>query len=250
MPRRRGATASVPAETFETRICAEQNLLLSALCRSEFEQVTAHGQEVALEAKTVIYRADELMRNVYFICDGIVSVNAEMQDGRTAEVISIGREGMVGLATLMGLARKNFRATVTVSGGAWRLPAEAIAGAFRRDDRLGSLLRRYTQARIFQVSQLTACNLLHSVEQRLARWLLTAHDQLGRRPIAVTHETISDLLGAQRSTISATASSLDRAGLISYTRGQITITDRAGLLATACECYHLVRQRMREVVAP
>jgi CRP-like cAMP-binding protein len=172
-----------------------------------------------------------------------------MQDGRTTEIISVGREGMVGLPSVMGLTRKRFRATVTVPGSAWRIPAEAIAETFRREGRLGVVLRRYAQARLFQVSQLTACNLLHTVEQRLSRWLLMARDQLGSRPIPVTHEMIADLLGAQRSTISTTASNLERSGMITYKRGQITIADRPRLLASACECYESVRQRLAETVA-
>jgi CRP-like cAMP-binding protein len=164
-----------------------------------------------------------------------------MEDGMDIEVGIVGREGMVGICTLMGEATAPERAIVQIPDGAARAKLAVIKEEFRRGGELQTLLMRYTRAFIRQVSQTAVCNATHSVEERLARWLLMCQDRVESEELSLTQEFIADMLGTRRATVSTAASALQTEGLIRYRRGHIRIVDRRALEDFACECYRVVK---------
>ena len=165
-----------------------------------------------------------------------------MEDGASAEIGIVGNDGILGLALFMGGDSVPNRAVVQSAGSAFRMLADVLASEFRRAGDFQRLLLRYTQSLIAQMSQTAVCNRLHSVEQQLCRWLLLSHDRLPSNELVMTQELIGDMLGVRREAVSHEASRLQRAGLIDYRRGRITILDRPGLEARVCECYEVVRR--------
>jgi CRP-like cAMP-binding protein len=194
----------------------------------------------------VVYRPRARLAHVYFPTDGVVSLRVVMADGRGAEVGTVGNEGVVGAAAaLAGGATGNREAIVQLAGHALRMSADAFADAATRPGPLRELVARYAQAFDDQVAQSAACNALHPVEQRAARWLLMTHDRVGRDAFGLTQEFLAQMLGARRPTVSAAAGQLKRAGLIRYRRGRVEVLDRAGLEAAACECYAAIAEAYR-----
>jgi CRP-like cAMP-binding protein len=164
-----------------------------------------------------------------------------MEDGTTAEMGLAGNDGMVGIALFLGGDTAPNRAVVQIAGNTLQMKAEILRKEFARGGSLQRLLLLYTQALIVQISQTAVCNRLHSVEQRLCRWLLLSHDRIKSDELAMSQEFISDMLGGRRESVTVAARRLQGAGLIRYVRGHITILDRRGLEATVCECYRVVR---------
>ena len=173
----------------------------------------------------------------------MVSHVAPMDNGHSVEVGVVGREGLVGLPALLGAQRATIEAMVQMEGHAWRIRPDELRAAFDRSASLRSLLLRYTQAFHAQVAQTAACNAQHAVDMRLARWLLMMHDRAEQDEFLMTHEFLALMLGAHRPSISVAAAVLQRAGVVRYVRGQITVLDRAGLEAASCECYGVVREQ-------
>jgi CRP-like cAMP-binding protein len=163
-----------------------------------------------------------------------------MDDGSTAEMALAGNDGVVGVAIFLGGDTMPHRAVVQIGGHALKIPARVLQEEFARGDRLQHILLRYTQALIIQISQTAVCNRLHSVEQRLCRWLLVCHDRVNGAPIAMTQEFIANLLGGRRESVTRAAGHLQDLGLIEYSRGHILILDRKGLERMVCECYRIV----------
>jgi CRP-like cAMP-binding protein len=181
------------------------------------------------------------MKHVYFPTTSHISLLYTMLNGSTAEMGLVGNEGVVGIALFMGGETTPNRALVQGAGGAFRMKAKAMLDEFKRGGEFQHLLLRYTQALITQISQTAVCNRLHSVEQRLCRWLLMTHDRADSDELQMTHEFIANMLGVRREGVTGAARRLQEQGMISYVRGHITILDRPQITARVCECYQVVK---------
>ena len=219
-----------------------ENRLLAALPAEDFARLRPHMKLTALPLGRVLHESSAQVRHLYFPVSGLVSLLYTLQDGATAELAVVGNDGCVGLAILLGGGTTPSRAVVQIAGHAYQVPSAAILEEFRRQGRLQSMLLRYIQARIAQVSQVAVCNRHHSVEQQLCRWLLLSLDRVPTSDIRVTHEQVSNMLGVRRTGITQAARTLARAGLIENRRGVIEVSDRAKLEAHACECYAAIKR--------
>ena len=217
------------------------NDLLSALPNEDFERLLPHLEPITFTLGEVVYESGAQMRYVYFPTTSHISLLYTMIDGSTAEMGLVGKEGVVGIALFMGGETTPNRAMVQGSGEAFRMKSKAMLDEFKRGGDFQHLLLRYTQALITQISQTAVCNRLHSVEQRLCRWLLMTHDLAQSDELQMTHEFISNMLGVRREGVTMAARRLQEMKMISYVRGHIRILDRPQLLAHVCECYQVVR---------
>jgi CRP-like cAMP-binding protein len=224
------------------------NHLLAALPADEMEALRPDLKTVPLAFKQALYEAERPVRQVYFPHRGVVSLVTEMEDGSSIEVATVGPEGIVGLPVFLGDTTIAGRAFVQVPGEGARMETEAFRRALGRSPKLHQLLSRYTLALLNLLAQNSACNRSHSVEERLARWLLLTEDRVHEPTFPMTQEFMSQMLGVSRPTVSKTASILQKAGFITYVRGQITVTDRPGLEAASCECYRVIRKHFERLV--
>jgi CRP-like cAMP-binding protein len=220
---------------------ATRNRLLGALPSDVYERLKPNLELVPLALGKVIYEAQETLSHVYFPTTAIVSLLYTMENGTSAEMGIVGRDGIVGIAVFMGGDTTPNRAVVQSAGDALRLKLQFFRDEFRRVGELHRLLLLYTQALLTQMSQTAVCNRLHSVEQQLCRWLLLSHDRLETNELIMTQELIANMLGVRREGVSVAAHRLQNAGLIHYARGHITIVDRPGLESKVCECYQVVK---------
>ena len=182
------------------------------------------------------------IKKLYFVNRGLISLVHSMRDGRTVEVGTIGVEGLAGFPALFGIGRATLECVVQVPGNALCASLDMLQSEAGRSRNFVPLLHRYYHLVVAQIAQTAACNRLHSLEQRCCRWLLIAHDSARTDTVPLTHEFLAMMLGVQRAGVSLAAKALQRAGHISYVRGHMTITDRAGLEAATCECYDTIRQ--------
>jgi CRP-like cAMP-binding protein len=220
---------------------ARGNYLLAALPPEAFERLRVHLEPISFSLGEVVYESGGHMEYVYFPTTSHISLLYTMLDGSTAEMGLVGQEGVVGIALFMGGETTPNRAMVQGGGLAFRMKAKAMLDEFKRGGEFQHLLLRYTQALITQISQTAVCNRLHSVEQRLCRWLLMTHDLAQSDQLQMTHEFISNMLGVRREGVTMAAQRLQEMGMISYVRGHIQILDRQQLLAYVCECYQVVK---------
>lgn len=218
-----------------------RNRILAALPDPERARLRASLERVELELRQVVIEPNRPMEHVYFPEDAVVSILGVMEDGSAIETATVGNEGMVGVPVFLGAMRMAAQAFAQVPGAAWRMPAEALREEVRREGELAGLLGRYTQALFTLVAQSSACNRKHGVDQRCARWLMMTHDRVAGDTFEFTHQFLSQMLGVRRATVTEAASALQERGLIEYTRGRITILDRAGLEAASCPCYGVIR---------
>ncbi|MGL5806749.1 MAG: Crp/Fnr family transcriptional regulator [Xenococcaceae cyanobacterium] len=216
------------------------NRILAALPEQEYQRLVPHIQEVALLQGEIIYPANEAIEHVYFPTGAAISIVSIMEDGSSTEICLVGKEGMVGLPVILGDSVSPHLVLVSMGGTAIKISAQAIAPEFARGEALQRFLLLYTKARLTKIGQLVACNGQHVIEERLARWLLSVSDCLDRQEFMITQEAIANLLGVRRSGIAVAASMFQRAGIVRYSRGQMTIVDREALEETACECYRLI----------
>jgi CRP-like cAMP-binding protein len=223
------------------RFPSPQNQLLSALPQEEFERLWPNLECVSLAFQQVLYEANQAIEYVYFPNNGIVSLVTITEDGGTVEAATVGNEGMVGISILLGVDKIPVQAISQMAGDALRMRTEVFKREITPTSSLYGLLLRYTQALISQLSQTVACNRLHSVEERCCRWLLLCQDRVRSDQFALTQETLAQMLGVRRASVSVVAAILQKAGLIRYSRGKITILDRNGLEAASCECYRVVK---------
>jgi CRP-like cAMP-binding protein len=231
----------------------KQNHLLAALPAEIFERLAPHLELVAMPLGEVLYESGGLLHHVYFPTTAIVSLHYVMEDGASAEIAGVGNEGILGISLFMGGNTTPSLASVQTAGYGYRLKWRLMLEEFnrvggRRSGALLNLLLRYTQALITQMSQTAVCNRHHSVEQQLCRWLLFTLDHLPTNELTITHELISNMLGVRREGITEIAGHLQHEGLISYRRGHITVLDRSGLEAHACECYNVVRKEFHRLL--
>ena len=220
---------------------ASANHLLAALPTEAFNRLKVHLEPISFTLGEVVYESGAHMEYVYFPTTSHISLLYTMLDGSTAEMGLVGQEGVVGIALFMGGETTPNRAMVQGGGLAFRMKAKAMLDEFKRGREFQHLLLRYTQALITQISQTAVCNRLHSVEQRLCRWLLMTHDLAQSDELQMTHEFISNMLGVRREGVTMAARRLQEMGMISYVRGHIQILDRKQLLAHVCECYRVVK---------
>ncbi len=224
-------------------ITPTRNRLLAALPAEVFDRLRPDLKLAPMPLGKVIYESGVELEHVYFpIPSCIVSMLYVMTDGSSAEIAVVGDEGMVGIALFMGGDTTPSRALVQSAGEAFQLKSDALKREFERHTGLQLLLLRYTQALITQMSQTAVCNRHHSVEQQLCRWLLLSLDRLSTNELTMTQELIANMLGVRREGVTEAAGKLQAQGLISYSRGRITVLDRPGLEAQVCECYAVVKK--------
>jgi CRP-like cAMP-binding protein len=206
-----------------------------ALVRSEKVAFLAHGDEV--------YQEDGLggLSHVYFPASGMISLTVLMEDGKEVEAGTIGNEGMVGLSVAQGLDFSPARAISQISGEGLRIPVAAFLKALKRGGTLDRLMRRFSAYSLRYANQTVACNLLHSVEQRMCRWLLMCRDRVEKEEFVLTHEFLAEMLGVRRQTVTVIAGTLQTAGVITYHRGVIRILNRKKMEDVGCECYGVTK---------
>ncbi|MBO9543015.1 MAG: Crp/Fnr family transcriptional regulator [Caulobacter sp.] len=219
-----------------------KNRLLSALPTEDRALLTPHLSTVDLEKGRLLYDPGDLIDQVYFPTDCIISLMTLMENGAAIESATIGREGALGLMAAVAPRQSLSRAIVQAPGSALRIASGPLHEAWSRSAALRDLVDRHNEALFGHAIQSVACNALHAVEARFCRWLLSCHDRLDSNTISLTQEFLADMLGVQRTTVTAVAGSLQAKGLIRYRRGVVDILDRAGLETMTCECYGAVRR--------
>jgi CRP-like cAMP-binding protein len=218
-----------------------RNRILAALPADEMERLLPHLKPITLEYKQVLYEPHKALRYSYFPEDSVISMVTTLIDKTVVEVGLAGREGMVCVATFLGAYSTPHQGVVQVAGSAMRIKASVLQDEFQRGGKFQGLLLRHTQAHLVQIAQTAACNRLHALEARLSRWLLMVHNRVDGDEFLLTQDVISMMLGAQRTGVTETAGGLQKKGIISYSRGRITILDRHKLEETSCECYWIVK---------
>jgi CRP-like cAMP-binding protein len=220
----------------------QQNQLLAALRAAERERVYPHLQLVPMPLGTIVYEPGRVLRHVYFPTNCIVSTSYVMHDGASAEISVVGNEGLVGIAVFMGGESSLGRAIVQSAGFAYRISAKRFKQEIQQSDHLQAILLRYTQVLITQMALTAVCNRHHSVAQQLCRRLLQSLDRLSSNRLAMTQESIANMLGVRREGVTAAAAKLQKLGIIRYSRGQVTVLDRPRLERECCECYAVVKK--------
>lgn len=226
-----------------------KNRILAALSREEYERLAPHLHEVSLAIGTLLYDFDDPISHVYFPNnDTIGSLLSTTERGTAVEIGVTGNEGVLGFSVLMGLETTPHRVLIQIPGTALKIKSGVIRKEFKQGGRFHDLVLRYVHALFTQASQTAVCNRLHTVEARLARWLLTVRERVDADQFPITHDFMARMLGANRATVSLTAATIQRAGYISYTRGRLTVLDIEGLEDVSCECYHVVKKRYDEIL--
>ena len=220
-----------------------QNIILSHLAGSTAASIVAHGSLVTLALRQEIYEPEQPIHEVYFPLDSVLSIVASMRDGSQIEIGTIGREGMSAFPLLMGASSTANVCYCQVRGDAIRISSNLFHELLAADPAFRQHLDRYLQAYVNMLGQLAACNRLHSVYERCARWLLMTHDRVDVDELPLTQEFLAMMLGTGRSGVAIAAATLQQAGFIRYTHGVISILDRLGLEAAACECYEVARDQ-------
>ena len=226
--------------TLSNRVTHPVNRLLAALPPEEYQHLQPQLEFVSLELGRVLYQAGEPIDYVYFPHHSLISLVMVLQDGSTAEVGLVSGKGMAGVPVILGSNLSFNMAIVQIAGDAMRMPADCLKTEFKRGGVLQMMLLSYVQALLTQVSQTAACNRLHRLEARLARWLLLVQDAIESEELQLTQEFIAQMLGVRRSGVTIAAGALQQAGLIHYNRGKITILNRKGLETFSCECYRVI----------
>jgi CRP-like cAMP-binding protein len=220
----------------------KQNHLLAALPETDLDRIAAELEFVDLPLGHTLYESGERQPYVYFPTTTIISLIYVMEDGSSAEIAVVGNEGLLGISLFMGGETTPSRAIVQSAGIAYRLPSRLLLREFDRAGPLMHLLLHYTQALITQMAQTAVCNRHHTVDQQLCRWLLMSLDRLPTSELTMTQELIANMLGVRREGVTEAAGKLQKAGLIHYSRGRITVLDRPRLEQCVCECYAVVKK--------
>jgi CRP-like cAMP-binding protein len=248
-------TASFSKRNGQTRATASrtdgdgnpvENEILLALPRAEYDAVSSKLEFVRLKLRQVLHEEGETLRSAYFCNSGMFSVLNVMPDGKSVEVGLIGKEGFSGTPLVAGFRTSHTRTVVQAEANALRIDADAFRTLLPRCPKLERQINRFAQLMAVQVTQVAACNRLHDVNERLARWLLMTQDRVGSKSLPLTQEFLSQMLGTRRSSVTVAAGVLQTAGLISYTRGNVTIFDRPKLEEAACDCYELLTKQVEE----
>ncbi len=227
----------------------EQNYILGALPPAERERLFPHLKLVTLPLGKALYESGDTLQHIYFPTDSIISLLYVLENGASAEIAVVGKDGAIGVALFMGGETTTNRAIVQSSGSAYRLTAARLKREFNRHGEVMHILLRYTQALITQMAQTAVCNRHHSVDQQLCRWLLLSLDRLSSSQLNMTQELIANMLGVRREGVTEAAGKLQKLGVIMYSRGQIEVLDRRALERLCCECYGVVKRETDRLLA-
>jgi CRP-like cAMP-binding protein len=223
------------------------NRILLALPDNEFRSIRPHLEFLPLPHHRLLYEPNRKIDFLYFPNRGLISLVIVMEDGKTVEVAVLGREGFAGVPAVFGLTRSTVREVVQIAGDGFKIKAAAFRQALRSSPLLQAALGRYAVVLAMQISQTAACNRLHDIERRLARWLLMAQDRVDDGVVPITHDFLATMLGTDRPSVSVAAATLQRKEIIDYTRGTVRILNRKNLEACACECYQTIQQFNGEI---
>ncbi|PZM81466.1 MAG: Crp/Fnr family transcriptional regulator [Candidatus Melainabacteria bacterium] len=219
-----------------------RNTLLEKLSVEERNSLFPGMELTEFSPKETVYSPRQSLAHAYFPETCVMSLITVLEDGSEIEAATIGNEGMIGIPLLLAGDQMPSKVVCQIGGSAWRIPADELIKAVEKDAVLFLNLRRYAQALFDLLAQSTACNRLHTIEQRCARWLLSTHDRIEGDTFFLTHEFLATMLGVRRPGVSLVAKSLQDSGFVSYKHGKMTIRDRNGLEGISCECYAAVRE--------
>jgi CRP-like cAMP-binding protein len=225
------------------------NRILNSLSRAEYERLALDLEPVTLSAGEVLCQPDQPITHVYFPNRGTVSLVSGFEDGGTVEVGMVGNEGMFGVCVFLGTISSPLLAQVQLAGDGLRMRTDVLKREFSKCGVLHDMLLRYTQAFITQIALTAACNRAHHISERLSKWLLMCQDRAQSKELGLTHEFIATMLGTRRAGVTEAAAQLRDAGVITYNRGRVTITDRAGLEAASCECYPMIKKEFARLIS-
>jgi CRP-like cAMP-binding protein len=231
----------VPPSSAQRRIVA--NRILSSLPSKDYERILPDLKAVPLKFRISLHEPGDKMPYVYFPNTGVISMLTVMENGAAVEIATIGNEGMADLFVFLGLEESDSRLLIQVAGSAMRMESVRFRERVEQIPSLRALLGYYSVALFALVAQSAACNRMHPMVQRCARWLLMTHDRVDAATFPMTHDFLSEMLGVRRPSVSVAAEALRGAGLITYHRGKVTVLDRPGLEAASCACYRLIRER-------
>jgi CRP-like cAMP-binding protein len=222
------------------------NEILLSLPPSESERLFPKLEFVRLKVHHLLHETGDTLKSAFFCNSGMISILSVFPDGKSVEVGLVGKEGFIGLPLVAGFRTASTRAIAQIEASAFRVDAETLVELLRECPKLERQLQQFSQVMAMQVTQLAACNRLHEVNERLARWLLMCADRVDSNSVPLTQEFLGQMLGTRRSSVSVAAGMLERAGLITHSRGDVQIVDRPKLEEAACECYELMQVQMRE----
>jgi CRP-like cAMP-binding protein len=222
------------------------NQLLLGLPPRELELILPKLELVRLKTHHVLHEPGDTLKSAYFCNNGLVSILSVFPDGKSVEVGLVGKEGFIGLPLVVGFRTAPTRAIAQIEGSSFRMDGEALIGLLPQCPKLERRLQQFSQIMAMQVTQIAACNRLHEVNERLARWLLMSADRIGSSSVPLTQEFLAQMLGTRRSSVTVAAGMLQKAGLITHSRGDVEIIDRPRLEDAACECYAIMQERIGE----
>ena len=219
-----------------------KNRILASLSQAEISRLAPYLTPVSLDRGKTLLSPDTEVTHAYFIETGLASVVVEMANGDTVETGITGKEGIVGIPVLLDTKSMPSHTFIQIAGSGFKIGADRLKREFEKSEQLRKLVNSYFQASLVQTAQTAACNRLHDIAQRLARWLLMCHDRVESDTFSITHEFLGHMLGTPRTTVTLAAGILHKSGLVDYSRGTIHIRDRKGLEKAACECYETIRK--------
>lgn len=222
------------------------NQILLRLPAEEREALFPKLELVRLKTHQVLHEPGDTLKSAFFVNSGLVSVLSVFPDGKSVEVGLVGREGFAGVPLVAGFRSASTRAITQIEGESFRVDADVLSALLRECPKLERLLQQFAQVLAMEVTQVAACNRLHEVNERLARWLLMSDDRVGTESLALTHQLLSQMLGTRRSSVTVAAGLFQKAGIISNTRGEVTILDRRKLEEASCECYGIMQRQVEE----
>jgi CRP-like cAMP-binding protein len=237
---------SGPTQAAESQV---RNRILDLLPPTELETVLSRCEMVTIESKELVWKREERVNHVYFPEDCVISLVTEMEDGDSVEAMTVGSDGFVGMAVFHGAPSSRLKAIGQITGKARRMAAEDFLELTLECEAFDELLHRYSQFVFETVAQSAACNRLHVIEQRCARWLLMSQDRVGRNRFDLTQEFLAEMLGVRRPGVTVAMGILEKAGLITHGRGTIAVVDRPGLEKASCECYRTIRERQAKLIS-
>jgi CRP-like cAMP-binding protein len=224
-----------------------ENRILASLPENDYQRILPDLKQVSLKLGDVLYDADEAIRHVYFPIQSVASLIWKTGDGTTIEVGMVGSEGMTGVSIISGIKSLPYRTVVQGADGAIKMKATALMAEFNQYGALHDLLLQYTHGLFIQVARTAICNRIHPIQERFCRWLLMIRDRTGSDDLILTHEFIASMLGARRSDVTIAAGILQKAGLIRYSRGRVTVLDVQRMIASACDCYRISKAEFNRV---
>jgi cAMP-binding proteins - catabolite gene activator and regulatory subunit of cAMP-dependent protein kinases len=235
----------MPSPAKATRL--SENCILASLPENDYQRLLPHLKHVSLNLGDVLHETDEAIRHVYFPIKSVASFIWKTEDGMTVEVGMVGGEGMTGVTIISGIKTLPYQTIVQGADGAMRMKSTALMAEFNRHGALHDLLLRYTHGLFIQVARTAICNRIHPIQQRFCRWLLMMRDRTGSDDLLLTHQFIASMLGTRRTDVTIAAGVLQKAGMIRYSRGHVTMLDLERLVASACDCYQISKAEFNRV---